>query len=375
MDIKTSLQLAWRTFFVLKKDRPEPAWARWLLSAGWAFAFTAVIMMVLAVFTGHGGELAWWRTNVPLNLAVSLSISYTIHAVYRSVETLLPQSTLDTIRNWRDWRSALFFGGVGIGGTLLGGGIGLGLAGTLMSHDFWASMQFIPNFWPVFLLLTGVIMTVNWIWWKQRWQQQALQLQLTEARLSLLHAQIEPHFLFNTLANVQSLMDADMPRARLMLEAFTDYLRTSLASMREGESSLGAELEMARHYLQLLQIRMGERLSFSIEAPDEARRLKLPPLLIQPLVENAIHHGLEPKLEGGHVRILASLIGGQLHLSVEDDGRGLDSPRRPGRPGSGMALDNIRSRLQTRYPDDGASLSLEALNPGTRATLKLPLAS
>ena len=162
----------------------------------------------------------------------------------------------------------------------------------------------------------------------------------TEAQLQLLQAQIEPHFLFNTLANVLSLIEHDAPRAKLMLESFTDYLRASLGELRREHSSVGAELDMASAYLQLLQLRMDERLRFRIEASEAARRVVVPPLLLQPLIENAIQHGLEPKVEGGEVVVRASVEGDRLRLVVEDNGLGLPAAgakqpgRWPGAPGA-----------------------------------------
>jgi sensor histidine kinase YesM len=204
-------------------------------------------------------------------------------------------------------------------------------------------------------------------------KRQALQLQAAEAQLRLLQAQMEPHFLFNTLANVQSLIDYDAARAKQMLEAFTDYLRASLGQLRRAESTVEEELEMASSYLQLLQIRMEERLAFRIEADDAVRAAHLPTLLLQPLVENAIRHGLEPKLEGGIVHIAARLQDGMLALSVEDNGLGDSTPKVRGKPSSGMALANLRQRLQTRYAGH-ASLELRLDGQGARAELLIPLA-
>jgi len=142
--------------------------------------------------------------------------------------------------------------------------------------------------------------------------------------------------------------------------------------LRHADATLGTELDMAQSYLNLLQIRMMDRLSFSLDVALELRCAVLPPLLLQPLVENAIHHGLEPKVDGGNIRISARVNGADLEISVEDDGLGLDAPRRPGRTGQGIALNNIRARLTTRYAQQ-ADLTLESLPVGTRATIRIPL--
>jgi len=371
MDKTPSLLLAWRSFFVFKKHRSEPVWAQLLISTGIGMAFSAVMLSLVALSKGRLTHAEWWALNIPPNLLLSLSVSYCIHGLYRLIEWLLPEATIHRINGWRDWRSGLFFSAVPISGVVLGGAIGAGLIGALYRVDALGSLMGSPRNLLVFLSISVLLSAVNWVWWKLRWRQQALQLQATEAQLRLLQAQIEPHFLFNTLANVQSLIDHDTPRAKQMLEAFTDYLRASLSQLRLADSSLEAELGMAQSYLQLLQTRMGERLRFAIEVDPAVRAAVLPPLLLQPLIENAIHHGLEPQVEGGEVRISARAADGVLTLTVDDDGRGLTAPRRPGRAGSGMALDNIRARLKTRYAD-AASLSLQSLERGTRAVLTLP---
>jgi sensor histidine kinase YesM len=121
-------------------------------------------------------------------------------------------------------------------------------------------------------------------------------------------------------------MDYDPPRAKAMLEAFTDYLRSSLGQLRATQCTLAAELDMVKSYLLLMQIRMAERLQYRIELADRAQTALIPPLLLQPLVENAIRHGLEPKVDGGTVRIDAKVAGSQLTITIEDDGRGDAAP-------------------------------------------------
>jgi LytS/YehU family sensor histidine kinase len=174
---------------------------------------------------------------------------------------------------------------------------------------------------------------------------------------------------------VQSLLDHDVPKARAMLESFTDYLRSSLGSLRQDDSTLDHELNLAQAYLTLLKIRMEDRLQFSIEHDESVLRACVPPLLLQPLVENAIQHGLEPSIQGGHVRISARLQGRQVVLEVQDDGLGPDVPsRRSGRPGTGLALVNLRQRLSARFGGQ-ATLEIQALHPGTLARITLPLTS
>lgn len=369
--MKTPLHHAWRSYFDLKKHRSEPTWARLLISTGLAVVISLVLVTLAGFISGNLVNLSWWRSIFAQNLIISLCITYTIHALSRSIELALPVTTIDRISAWRDWRAGLFFSGIGISGTLLGGAISVSLLGLLLDFDAWGSLVAQPKVVSNFLWVAAVITASNWLWWRLHYKRQALQLQAIESQMRLLQAQIEPHFLFNTLANVQSLLDHDTPRAKLMLEAFTDYLRASLSQLRRADSTLGAELDMAQSYLLLLQIRMDERLRFVIEADAAARAATMPPLLLQPLVENAIHHGLEPKIEGGQVRITASVSDDRLEICVDDDGLGLNAPRRVGRSGSGVALANIRARLKTRYADN-AELTLLPLPIGTRVYLSLP---
>ncbi|MBT9490760.1 MAG: histidine kinase [Paucibacter sp.] len=370
--LQAQLAQARQSFTLLKKHRPEPAWARLLISGAIGLAFACLFTLVPGLLTGHLLDGAWLLKTFQANLIISLCVSYLIHLMFRSLELLLPEPILARMQAWHGtWRGGVFASTVAISGTILGFVLGMLLVGRVFKVDALGEILNSPPNLRLFAFLTLLITLANLLWWKVHSKQQALQLAATEARLSLLQAQIEPHFLFNTLANVQSLIDLDAPRAKQMLEAFTDYLRISLGQLRRADGSVGAELEMAQSYLQLLQIRMGERLSFTIAADAQARAAVLPPLLLQPLIENAVHHGLEPKVEGGHIRVSARVEQGRLLLSVEDDGLGLDGPRRPGRKGAGMALENIRARLLSRYPHN-AELSLHALQPGTSAGLNLP---
>lgn len=193
---------------------------------------------------------------------------------------------------------------------------------------------------------------------------------LAEARLRALQAQIEPHFLYNTLANVVGLIDTDPAKARHMLERFIDYLRASLAASRADQATLGAELDLVAAYLDVLAVRMGARLSYRIEA-DGCRDISMPPMLLQPVVENAVAHGLEPKVDGGRIDIRASCRDGCLCIEVSDTGAGLGHA--PSKPGGGVGLSNLRSRLRSVY-GPGAQVQLLEHEPcGITARLLLPL--
>jgi LytS/YehU family sensor histidine kinase len=191
-----------------------------------------------------------------------------------------------------------------------------------------------------------------------------------EANLRALQAQIEPHFLFNTLANVVSLIDPAPDKAREMLQDFIQYLRASLAATRAQRSTLGREAELMRAFLRLIKIRMGDRLEFSVDVPPELTEVSFPPMLLQPLIENAIKHGLESKIEGGSVMVSARRHDGHVDLMVEDSGLGFQGDAQ-----SGMGLSNVRERLLTIY-GTSANLSIESREPcGTRIRFQVPLAA
>ena len=198
--------------------------------------------------------------------------------------------------------------------------------------------------------------------------------QAMQAQLQLLQAQIEPHMLFNTLANLQGLISFDPDRAQLLLEQLIQYLRATLSSSRAGTTTLGQEFALMEAYLGLMAVRMGARLAYTLDLPDQLRDIKLPPMLLQPLVENAIQHGLEPKIEGGHISVRASVDGGTLTLTVADDGLGLDHPgqAKGSHKGTHLGVANIRERLQVMH-GDAAGLSLDAnTTGGATARLTLP---
>ena len=193
--------------------------------------------------------------------------------------------------------------------------------------------------------------------------------QLAEARLMVMRAQVEPHFLFNTLAHVQALQEIDPPQASRMLERLISYLRAAMPTMRETTSTLGREVEVVRAYLDLLKIRMDKRLNYSISIPAELNSISFPPTMIATLVENAVKHGLEPKRDGGTIAIQVRLVDEQVEVLIADDGLGLGGAQTQG---SGIGLANTRERLKMLYGDSG-ELVVEPNSPsGVRALLRVP---
>lgn len=188
-----------------------------------------------------------------------------------------------------------------------------------------------------------------------------------ETRLRLLQAQIEPHFLFNTLSNVLSLLESEPAQGKAMLEDLTRYLRSSLSRTRDRMTTLGQELDLIRAYLDIYKVRMGERLRYTIEIPEKLREVPFPPLLVQPLVENALKHGLEPKIEGGEILVKVEDRADGYRLMVTDTGSGLQKDAV-----SGIGLANVRERLEALYSGK-ARLIIEDNNPsGFKVTMEIP---
>ena len=198
-----------------------------------------------------------------------------------------------------------------------------------------------------------------------------LSKQAIEAELKLMQAQVEPHFLFNTLASVQYLTETDPREANRLLAHLIDYLRAALPQLRASSTTLAKEVGLAEAYLNILRRRMGARLAFAIDLPDDLAAHPFPPNLLISLVENAVKHGVEPAADGGTVAVRARRDGASLVIDVVDTGRG---PAGVARGGLGVGLANVRERLAALY-GPRAQFRLAATPPaGTCATLSIPLA-
>src|SRR5262249_18134277 len=198
-------------------------------------------------------------------------------------------------------------------------------------------------------------------------ERNLLSKQAIEAELKLMRAQVEPHFLFNTLASVQFLTETDPPKAGMMLGHLLAYLRAALPQLRSDSTTLGQEIELAGAYLSIMQMRMGARLSFVIDVAPELAAHRFPPMLLMSVVENAVKHGLEPQAAGGTIRIQARREGEKLIVVVNDDGRGLTD-----KVGSGVGLTSLREGLRV-LSAERARFALEENSPhGARATIEIP---
>ncbi|MEO8278142.1 MAG: sensor histidine kinase [Ideonella sp.] len=210
-------------------------------------------------------------------------------------------------------------------------------------------------------------------------ESESLKRQVVEARMAAMQAQVEPHFLFNTLASIDHLIETDPPRASKMQKNLIALLRASMPSMRElnpgGNSKtrdLGRELAVIRPYLEILKVRMEERLSTEIRVSDGLLSAEFPPMMLQSLVENAIKHGLEPKADGGNLLVNAEIVHGKLEVTVTDTGLGFG---KAATAGTGIGLSNIRERLQLLYGNKAALRITENPGGGTAVTITVPYQS
>jgi sensor histidine kinase YesM len=201
-------------------------------------------------------------------------------------------------------------------------------------------------------------------------EQARLARELSESQLRLLRAQIEPHFLFNTLGAVQQLAQHGAPRAAELTANLIDFLRSSMRDMRSEQVSLIAEFGMVESYLKVMQVRLGERLRFSLQLPRALEDVQVPTMILLTLVENAIKHGIEPALRGGEVTLSAEAQGGAVRIRVQDGGVGMSTiPEQD--EGGGTGLDNVRHRLRLAY-GEAAGLQLHDGDPGLVADVIVP---
>ncbi|MCY7314322.1 MAG: histidine kinase, partial [Rubrivivax sp.] len=214
-------------------------------------------------------------------------------------------------------------------------------------------------------------------------EAESLKRQVVEARMAAMQAQVEPHFLFNTLASIDHLIETDPPRASQMQKNLIALLRASMPTMREasgqgglggnGVRDLGREIAVIRPYLEILKVRMEERLATDIAVPDGLLSAEFPPMMIQTLVENAIKHGLEPKPEGGQLRVAAEIVHGKLQMTVADTGLGFGKAGSSGSTaGTGVGLANVRERLQMLYGNKASLTVTENQPSGTVVTITVP---
>lgn len=350
-----------------------PAWRIYVLPV---LAFNTLIALGLTLAGSH---------TLGLNMLYSQAIGCSISA-------LIGLGVRVLINDWRTQARRLVL--IVPVAVLLGTLMGSGLADTLSNQrslSLWATLP--RQFWGtlVLSLVASAVMTYFFVSRAQlaaeREAAKAAQQQAAEARLKLLESQLEPHMLFNTLANLRVLIALDPQQAQAMLDHLIAYLRSTLSASRASEHTVAQEFERLHDYLSLMAVRMGPRLRFSFDLPPNLASCAVPALLLQPLVENAIRHGLEPQVQGGHVQVRAQRLGQHLRLTVVDDGVGpglhWDALAHLGDGGAthaaslddsgGFGLQQVRQRLHALYGDQ-AALEIVAASPtGTRASVQFPL--
>ena len=289
-----------------------------------------------------------------------------------------PPGAPESASHWPGWPLMLI---AIVIGTVIGFSVGNEIANLILGRNF---AGYFRGTWRQMLallvgsLVPGLVITY-WFYSRETIAAKeaamlAAQRQAAEHQLKLLESQLEPHMLFNTLANLRVLIGIDPPRAQAMLDQLIAFLRATLAGSRAVQHPLRAEFARLADYLALMQVRMGERLQTRFELPDALAELPVPPLLLQPLVENCIKHGLEPAVAGGRIDVGAAREGDELVLRVRDTGGGLSDPSVEG---TKFGLVQVRERLAALY---GARASLTLTDAGdaeggTLAILRLPIES
>jgi hypothetical protein len=223
------------------------------------------------------------------------------------------------------------------------------------------------------LVAASIALFINFSWVKlaqSRRDVERAERAAIEAQLRALQAQIEPHFLFNTLANLDALIAVDAAQARALLANLIRYLRAALTHARSEAATLQTEVELLKAYLAIMGLRLPNRLTTEFDCDPDCLRLKFPAMLLQPLVENAITHGIEPACEGGTIKVSVRCAGNMLMLAVDDTGIGLGNAHTAG---TGAGIQNIRARLKSLF-GESARLTLESRAPrGTHAGIEVPL--
>ena len=306
---RRAVSTAFDDLWYIGAPRRLPWYAHWALIALTGASVGAAIVLLAALFSGNLLRMAWWSPNLAWSMLTGIIIMLILQGSFSALSWAVPAEQLSQWREGVGRRRWLAY----IGVPALCSVMGLITMDVLMRSVDTGSLARprLPSFGPLVTFLASGTLLAGLSWWRLRAQLQAhkVRQQMTEAQLRLLQAQIEPHFLFNTLANVQGLIDYEPNLAKRMLDAFTVYLRASLLQMRAQDVSLGEELELVQSYLTVMQCRMGERLRWQLDIPAELRAARIPPLLLQPLIENAIHHGLEPQIDGGQLALRARMDG------------------------------------------------------------------
>jgi sensor histidine kinase YesM len=331
------------------------------------YFYTIIISVLIAVFLHIAGISKPFLANLVMSLSFGFSMCTLITILFRLLNPKM-FSTLSV--------SLILLAGV-IGGMLVGLHVGPYFLRRFFSLVIYADGDHVLKAIVMAIFFGG---TATYFFYsnaklklvreeaeKERINRLATEKEALESKLRMLQAQIEPHFLFNTLSNILSLIDTEPVKGKSMLMDLILYLRTSLSRTLPDTTTLGQEIDTIQAYLNIQKIRLGDRLRFNIDIPEALRQDLLPPMLLQPLVENAVKHGLEPKVDGGEVTITADERGDLLRIVVADTGLGFSSFNT-----TGVGIANVRERLRLLYGGKGRLLLEENKPVGVRAVLEVP---
>ncbi len=332
-----------------------------------------VFCCLIAVFT----TLIWPQAGYGAQLVYSVSIGLLIWTVIEFGRLLVPAEHChrDPSRpghGWpKGWRGVLL--------TVVGIGVGYAGGNRLAAALLGETVASPARDQAIGLAIAIVAGLVASFYFFTRGRQAALQASIAaaerdaaQARLMLLQSQLEPHMLFTTLANLRALIGVAPARAQHMLDRLDGYLRATLGASRAPAHPLADEFDRLRDYLELMAVRMGPRLAYTLELPAALRDRPVPTLLLQPVVENAIRHGLEPRVEGGRIEVAARREAGELVLTVRDTGAGFD-PQAPPRAGH-FGLAQVGERVASATAGQGRLAVQSQPGAGTTVRITLPIA-
>jgi sensor histidine kinase YesM len=354
-----------------------PAFRRWPRGPARDLVYTFIWNLGFAVLFALFAIVGTWRLPSAswlwINFVVANCVGYTLHLLFflghLGIERAILRSGRVVITLYYTVTSTFgVIAGFWLAGQLVGGNF----LGKLGDHRWILAVAFTS-------LVISVVIGVMYFWREksalaeaalEREQRRAadIEREALAANVRALQAQVEPHFLFNTLANVTSLIDQDPARAKHMLETFIRFLRASLAATRRSSTTLADEFALIEDFLEVLAVRMGDRLQIALDLPADLGAIEIPAMLLQPVVENAIRHGLEPTVEGGRISLRARREGGKLVLEVADTGVGFAEAT-----AGGLGLTNIRERLRLAHGAQARLTIRENAPQGTIVAIEVPL--
>ena len=330
-----------------------------------------LVVVVFNIVIGLG--LALRNDNLLVQMVYSQAIGLSIWVTIEIGRLFFER---DPASNWPvGWRRYALL----VGGILIGYVVGTLIGDAFSGYSTWELMKRAPRQTLGYLFLAFAMSGIITYFFHSRGRGESLeklaataQRDASQAQLQLLSSQLEPHMLFNTLANLRVLISIDPPRAQEMLDHLVAFMRSTLTASRGMLHPLSAEFARLNDYLALMKIRMGDRLVTELTLPDDLGELAVPTLLLQPLVENAIKHGLEPKIEGGRLLVSAARDGADLVLTVRDTGVGIS---KVANDGTHFGVSQVHERLATLYGEVASFtlVSADGDEGGVLATVRIPL--